>query len=110
MSLTWHAVSVLPFLQGQWSQVSGHRQVSSPPLSSVTWMLNTESSGEATSSLIEWWQAGRKAHETSLSSVALAAPSSLPRARAKPKQLEPPTLSPELKRPRLFAADPVGTT
>ncbi|GJF00391.1 hypothetical protein PsYK624_166780 [Phanerochaete sordida] len=61
-------------------------------------------SGEATLSLIEWWQAGRKAFDVSQSPAAAA--SAPLRGQARAAQLEPPNLSPQSKRPSIYAADP----
>ena len=66
---------------------------------------NTKRSGEATLSLIEWWQAGRKAFDVLQSPTPTTPAASRGPARA--AQLEPPNLSPQSKRPRIYAADPV---
>ena len=59
-------------------------------------------SGEVVISLVEWWKAGRLAFDTPEppSSPNVGGPRKVP-------SLTPPRLAPDLRRPLIFAADPV---
>lgn len=57
-------------------------------------------SGEATIALVEWWKAGRSVYDAPHSPMLTASHS------RKAAALTPPSLGPELQRPRIYAADP----